>query len=139
MHKRVGIGDAPRKRARRCVTVAICAAVGMRCGGKISCADGVGVRAAAEQILDARTIDTRRRAEDAIEARRTPSLPSPASGGGKGGGRRTACGGEWIFVVVLVARGNGLHGGVDERDLRRKQVAEQSGNAPGDVDARTAD
>ena len=51
----------------------------------------------------------------------------------------TARGGERIFVAVLIARRDRLHGGVDERDLRREQIAEQSGNAPGDIDARTAD
>src|ERR1700734_2866565 len=99
----------------------------MRCGGKISRADRVGVRAAAKQIFDAGTIHTRRGAENAIETNCALAVGCPTYGG------------EWIFVAVFVARGDGLHGGVDKRDLRREQVAEQSGNAPGDVDARTAD
>ena len=124
MHQQVGVGDALRKCAGRCVAFAVGAAIGVRRGGEIGGADRVGVRAAAEQILDAGAIGARRGAEDAIETRLR--LP-PARGG------------ERIFVVVLVARGDRLHGGIDQRDLRREQIAEQSGNAPGDVDARTAD
>ena len=127
MHQRVGVGDTLRKCAGRCVTFAVGAAIGMRRGGEISRADRIRVRAAAEQIFDAGTIDARRGAEDAIEARRGLAVGCATRGG------------ERIFVVVLVARGDCLHGGIDERDLRRKQIAEQSGNAPGDVDARTAD
>ena len=46
---------------------------------------------------------------------------------------------ERIFVVVFVARRDRLHGGIDQRDLRREKIAEQPGNAPGDIDARAPD
>ena len=123
MHEHVGAGDALREGAGRRVAFAIGAAIGVRGGGEIGRADGVGVGVAAEQILDAGAIGAGRGAENAIEAR----FDRPAA-------RR----GERIFVVVFVARRDRLHRGIDQRDLRRKEIAEQSGNAPGDVDARAA-
>ena len=53
MHKRVGVGDALRKCAGRCVTFAVGAAIGVRRSGEISRSDRVGSASAAEQILDA--------------------------------------------------------------------------------------
>ena len=51
--------------------------------------------------------------------------------------RRAAASG--FSSSVFLARGDRLHRGVDQRDLRRKEIAKQSGNAPGDIDAGAAD
>ena len=47
--------------------------------------------------------------------------------------------GQRVLVIGFLARGDRLHGGIDERDLRGKEIAEQPGNAPGDVDPRAPD
>ncbi len=124
MHEQIGAGDALREGAGRGARLALGAAVSVRGGGEIGRADGAAVGVAAEQILDARAIGAGRRAENAIKARRALAVAGAP-------GRR-----ERILVICLVARRHRLHGGVDQRDLRRKQIAKQPGNAPGDVDAR---
>ena len=80
----------------------------------------------AEQILDAGAVSAGRVAEDAVEAGRSADFAG------------APCRGERIFLVAFIARGDGLHRRVDERDLRGKKIAEQAGNAPGHVDPRAA-
>src|SRR5262249_56306737 len=46
---------------------------------------------------------------------------------------------ERVLSVVLCAGGNGTRGGVDECDLRGKEVAEETRYAPRHVDTRAAD
>ncbi len=118
----VGVGDALRESAGRRAGFAVGAAIGMRGRGEIGRADRVGIGVAAEQVLDAGAIDAGRGAEDAVE---------PRAAAGSAARRR-----QRVFVVVFLARRDRLHRGIDQRDLRRKQIAEQSGNAPGDIDAR---
>ena len=97
----------------------------MRGGGEIGGAERGLVAVLAEQLLDARAIGAGRRAEDAGEPRAIVV----------GEARRS---GKRVLVVVLVAPGDQPHCRVDQRDLRREQVAEQAGDAPGDIDARAS-
>ncbi len=95
----------------------------MRRGREISRADGFGVGAASEQIFDAGTVSARCGAEDAIKPRCAAGAPQRS---------------QRIFIIGFVARGDRLHGGIKERDLRREQIAEQAGDAPGNIDTRAS-
>ena len=112
MHERVGIGDALRKGAGRGSRITVRAAISMRGGGEIGRTDGLVVRVMADQILDARAVNAGRGAEYALKARCIRALAAA-----------TRCG-QWIFIVRFVARRHRLHGGVDQGDLRGKQIAE---------------
>jgi hypothetical protein len=121
MNKRVGAGDALRESAGRRAGFAAGAAVSMRGGSKIGRADRTGIGVAAQQMLDAGAVDPGRGTEDAMKMWHAFAV------------RGTADSCERIIAVILVARRHRLHRGIDERDLRRKQIAKQSGNAPGDI------
>jgi hypothetical protein len=125
MHQQIGTRHALRERARRCGALAERAAVGMRGGVEISGGDLGWLGIAPDQIGDPGPVSARRGAEDARE---------PADRG-VGAARRR----ERIVRILLLAPRHGLHGGIKERDLGREQIAEQSGDAPGDVDARAPD
>ena len=123
MDQEVGRCNALRESARCSVAFACGAAISMRGGREIGGAERCGIGFAAEQIFNAGAVGARRGAEDAIESSGAACAPRL---------------GQWIFVGRFVARGDCLHGGIEKRDLRRKEIAEQSGNAPGDIDARAA-
>ena len=126
MHEKIGRGDALREGAGRRVAFAAGAAIGVRGGREIGRADRLRVR-------------YRGRADPRRRRRRRPARCRRCDRGGTLRRlRRAPRRGERIFLVAFIARGDGLHRRVDERDLRRKEIAEQAGNAPGDVDARAA-
>ncbi len=69
-----------------------------------------------------------RRQVHAIGARRRAKNPA-----------RFGLPGQRIFIRRLVERGDGADGGVESLDLLREDIAEQAGNAQGDVYARAAE
>ena len=115
----------PAKRAGRRRSFAVGAAIGMRGGVEIGAAELFAFAASRRSRADPRCRRHRCRARSRKCARRSAPLRAAV--------------GERIFRRLLVARGDGLGGGVDQRDLGREHVAEQAGNAPGDVDARPAE
>ena len=71
---------------------------------------------AAQQFLNACAVGARRRAEDAIKAKRALAVALVVAFAVVGAPR----GGERIVLVLFLARRDRLYGGVDQRDLRRK-------------------
>ena len=119
-----GGGNARREAARNLGVRAFGAAVGARRGREVSGADIVTVCILADQVLDAGPVGARCSAEDAGEARLA---------------RRAARGGEWVLVGRLLARRDRARRRVDQRDLRREEIAKQPGDAPRDVEPCTAE
>src|SRR5580693_7727761 len=122
MYEQISAADAFGESSRRSLAVTRGAAVAMRSRGEIGAADGLCI-AAAEQILNARPIRPRSIAENAVEVRSSVN---------------SARLDEWIFVVFFVARGDCLDGRIDERDLRREEIAKQAGDTPRYIDPRAA-
>ena len=104
MHKHVGTGDALRESAWRRSRIAVRAAVSMRGSSEIGRADDLVVGVLADQILDARPVDARRGAEDAIQTSAVGAVRLR----------------QRVLIVGLIARRDRLHRGVDQRDLRRE-------------------
>jgi len=125
--QQVGIGDAPGKCAGQVAALAVGAAIGVRRGREIGRADVVAGGFVAEQIADAGTIGTGRGAEN--PGQRVPAMAV----------RRAAHRSQRIFVVRFIPRCDGFHRSIEQCDLRREEIAEQAGNAPGHVDAGTAE
>ena len=48
-------------------------------------------------------------------------------------------GGDGVLVLGLIERADGADGAIEQRDLRREGVAEEAGDAQGDIDARAAE
>ena len=70
-----------------------------------------------------------------------PSEPDPIGARRRAEHPREACAsepGERIVADALLKRGDGANGGVEQRDLARKDVAEEAGNAQCRVDPRPA-
>ncbi len=125
MQQQIGGGDPRGERAGQRRAFAFRAAIAMRRGGEIGGADRRAVAVLAEQLLDARAISAGRGAEDAREpgAIAARGARAAASGFSSSSSSRSA---------------TSLHRGVEQRDLRREQVAEQAGDAPGHIDARAS-
>src|SRR5205807_3853258 len=116
MNEHVGAGDALGKSAGRCASLAFGAAIGMRGCGKVGGADLIPVGIAAQQFLNACAVGARRRAEDAIKAKRALAVALVVAFAVVGAPR----GGERIVLVLFLARRDRLYGSVDQRDLRRE-------------------
>ena len=98
--------------------------VARRCEVRASELGAILPVAEGELLVDPRPVDARRRAVDAGE---------------RVVRHGAAAGGERVFAIVLVAGGHRLHRRVEDRDLRREEVAEQAGDPAGDVDPRPAE
>jgi len=99
----------------------------MRRRTEISGGDLAAANVMAEHIFNTGAVGAGRAAENPIEA---------DCAGAVGGAARC---GERIIRMVFITRRDRLHRRVDQRDLRRKQIAEQSRYPPGDVDPGTSD
>ena len=119
MNEGLGAGD-PRSKLRRCFARVALAIIGVAGRGKISLRQFGALRPLASR--DARA------EPDAIGAGRRAKYS-----------RRLAFKtGQRIVFGALLERGDGANGGGEQRDLARKDVAEQAGNAQRHVDPRPA-
>src|SRR4029079_17181451 len=98
------------------------AAIGVGGSGEIGCTDIGLICVAAQQVFGARAGCACRCAEDAVER--------AAAGDAH-------CSSESILVAVLLAFGNEPRRGIEQRDLRREEIAEEPRDAPGDINPRT--
>ena len=91
-----------------------------------------------DQGLQPRAISARLRAEDAI-ARAARGVRARHARGFEAGAVAPERCRERVHVLVLVERGDGACGAVDEVDQVREGVAEEARDAQGDIDARAAE
>ena len=117
----VGAGDAGAERGRRLAAVAL-AVIGVARRGEIGLGQigPLGPLALGNAPPEPDAIGARRRAED---ARQRGALEA----------------GQRIVVGAFLERGDGPDRGGEKRDLARKDVAEEAGDAQGHVDARPAE
>src|SRR5262245_21391799 len=115
--------DPVRELAGQGGAAAVRSAIAVRGRGEIRGADARAIGIAREQFLDAGAVGAGGGAEDA----RDVTLAAASRGR------------ERVLLVALVARGRRPYRRVDERDLARKEVAEEAGDTERDVDARAPD
>ena len=120
VHKCLGAGDPRSKLGRRFARFAL-AIIGVAGRGKISLRQLGPIRPLAPG--DARA------EPDAVSAGRRAKYSR---------GTLALKTGERIVLGALLERGDGADGGGEERDLARKDVAEQARNAQGHIDPRPA-
>ena len=116
----------PAKAPGAALAVAVGAAIGVRGGVEIGAADLFARLPVAAAPAGPRCRRRRCRARSRRCAARRPAVAPQRFG-------------ERIVAVGLVARRDRADRRVDQRDLGREHVAEQAGDAPGDVDARPAE
>src|SRR5262249_52683994 len=102
-------------------------AISMRRGREIGSANIATIVVLAEKSLNAGAVGAWRGTEDARKRRRA----------GRAGGPHRGC--ERVFVVGFLAGRDGSCGCVDERELRREQVAKEAGHTPSNIDAGSSD
>ena len=124
MHQEIGVGDARCESAGDGRGAAVGATIRVGCCGEICGAERVAVAIVPEQIFDAGAVGSRSGAEDAGERGGVVDSGAP-------------CRRQRVLRIGFLACGNRASRGVQQRDLPRKEIAEQAGYAPGHVDARS--